>query len=494
MKKYYFIAVFGILALGAKAQKFKKTPESKITPSEVEKHIRFLASDELMGRKTGHAGNNSAARYIAEEFRSFGLDMVSSSSFYQLVPFITSNQPNEGSITGGETVLEINDDFLLMNGGGIALENVEKAHIGYGWASEDGSYNDYNNVDVKGKIVVAQIGTPDTNGFREMMAASERKMELAKEHGALALIEIFTIPAPWSVLQKNFGSGTISLEKKDNSGFTRILINQATSKKIGKEVVEFISLKVGEIVNLSTPSNNVIGIVEGSDPVLKSEYVLLTAHFDHVGFHEEHKEGEDYIFNGARDNAIGVSALLSAAKALSAQPAKRSVLFIAYTGEEIGLKGSGYYAENPLLPLKNCIFNLNIDGAGYNDKTLVSGIGIKRTGAEAEITRAVEAVGLKLLDDPTPEAGLFDRSDNVQMAAMGIPAPSFSPGFTSFDEEISKYYHKEADEADNLDFVYLAKFSKSYSHAARLISNMKVAPKWIAGDKYEARGKALYKN
>ncbi|MGK0139472.1 MAG: hypothetical protein ACI9DJ_002931 [Algoriphagus sp.] len=494
MTKYYFIAIFGILAYGVKAQKFKKTPESKIMPSEVEKHIRFLASDELMGRKTGHAGNNTAARYIAEEFRSFGLEMVSSSSFYQAVSFMTTNQPTEGSISGGDVVLKINDDFLLMNGGGINIENVEKAHIGYAWASEDGTYNDYKDVDVRGKIVVAQIGTPDAKGFREMMAASERKMELAKKYGALALIEVFTIPAPWNALQKNFGNGTISIEKKGKTNFTRILINQTTAKIIGKEVVKRISLKVEELVNLSTPSNNVIGMIEGSDPNLKSEYVLLSAHFDHVGFHEEHEEGEDYIFNGARDNAIGVSALLSAAKALSTLPAKRSVLFIAYTGEEIGLKGSGYYAENPMLPLNKCIFNLNIDGAGYNDKTLVSGIGIKRTGAEVEITRAVEAVGLKLIDDPTPELGLFDRSDNVQMAAKGIPAPSFSPGFTSFDEEISKYYHKEADEADNLDFVYLAKFAKSYAFAARLISNMKTVPKWISGDKYEALGEALYKN
>ena len=234
--------------------------------------------------------------------------------------------------------------------------------------------------------------------------------------------------------------------------------------------------------------------VEGSDPSLKNEYVLLTAHFDHVGFHKNHEEGEDYIFNGARDNAIGVSALLTAAKALSVQPAKRSVLFIAYTGEEIGLKGSGYYAENPLMALKSCILNLNIDGAGYNDKTKISGIGIKRTGVEAEITKAVEAVGLTLIDDPTPELGLFDRSDNVRMAAKGIPAPSFSPGFTSFDEEISKYYHKEADEADNLDFVYLTKFAKSYAHATRLISNMKAAPKWVKGDKYEAVSKTLYGN
>ncbi|WP_341227296.1 M20/M25/M40 family metallo-hydrolase [uncultured Arcticibacterium sp.] len=494
MKKYS-ILFFSLLSIGGlQAQKFKKVPESKLQSSEVEKHIRFLASDELMGRETGHAGNNAAARYIAEEFRSYGLSDVNAGSFYQQVPFEFSYQPENALITAGENTLKIGEDFLLMNGGGVHQKNVEKVHLPYGWVSEDGAYDDFEGIDVKGKVLVVSLGMPDAKGFREMLGVSKRKEEIAKEKGALALIEIFSAPIPWGALVNNFGDGSISLKEKDATDFTRILVSSETAKKISKGLVDELDIDINIMSKKSAESQNVIGMVQGSDPVLSKEFVVLTAHFDHVGINENAEEGEDYIFNGARDNAIGVAGLLSAAKSLAAKPGKRSVLFIAYTGEEIGLRGSGYYAENPLIPLKQCVFNLNIDGAGYNDKTKVTGLGIARTGAEAEITKAVEAVGLTLIDDPTPELGLFDRSDNVRLAAKGIPAPSFSPGFTSFDDEIAKYYHKEADEAESLDFEYCTQFCKSYAFAARLIANKKDTPVWVSGDKYEPAAKELYKD
>jgi hypothetical protein len=489
------ILAFWVMGIfGVQAQKFKKLPEANLEVSSVEKHIRFLASDELMGRKTGHAGNNSAARYIAEEFRSYGLTSVNNGSYFQEIPFVNNFQPAGSKIEGGAEVLKVNEDYLVMNGSGIHLKDVEKVHIGYAWISKDGSYDDYKDVDVRGKIVVAQIGTPESSGFLEMFGASKRKEEIAKERGALALIEIFTSPAPWAALVRNFGDGSISLKDSKSTDLPRFLMSAKAGKLIGKEVIGKISVDSDALKQEMAYSNNVVGFVEGTDPNLRDEYVVMTAHFDHIGFRENHEEGEDYIFNGARDNAIGVAGLLSAAKSIGANPAKRSMLFIAYTGEEIGLRGSNYYARNPLLPLNKCIFNLNIDGAGYNDKTKISGIGIARTGAETEITKAVQAVGLILIDEPSLEQGLFDRSDNLSLASKGIPAPSFSPGFTAFDEEIMKYYHKEADEADNLDFAYCTKFSQSYAYAGRLIANMKLAPKWIVGDKYEAASKELYGN
>jgi hypothetical protein len=488
------LILFVFCSLSTQAQKFKKMPEAKLEVSTVEKHIRFLASDELMGRKTGHAGNNSAARYIAEEFRSYGLNPVNGDSYFQSIPFELSYQPKGAKIVGGKEVLNVNEDFLLMNGEGINLTDVAKVHIGYGWISDDGSHNDYKGIDVKGKVVVVQVGTPETQGFRQMMAASVRKEQFAIEHGALAIIEIFTAPIPWSVLTKNFGNGSLNIKDGNASSIPRFLMTVNTAKKIGKEVVDEITITCDALLKEPVFSNNVIGFVEGIDVNLKTEYVLLSAHYDHLGFHEEDSEFEDKIFNGARDNAIGVAGLLSAAQSIAAKPAKRSMLFIAFTGEEIGLRGSNYYAENPLMALNKCIFNLNIDGAGYNDKTKISGIGITRTGAHLEISKAVKAVGLTLIDDPTPELELFDRSDNLRFAAKGIPAPSFSPGFTSFDGEIAKYYHKEADEAESLDFPYCTKFCQSYAYAARLIANKAIAPKWIKGDKYEMKSKELYGN
>jgi Zn-dependent M28 family amino/carboxypeptidase len=184
--------------------------------------------------------------------------------------------------------------------------------------------------------------------------------------------------------------------------------------------------------------------------------------------------------------------MLTAAKTLSLKPAKRSVLFIGYTAEEVGLLGSRYYSEHPLVPLNQCVFNLNSDGAGYSDKTLVSVIGLDRTNCKAEIEAGCNAFGLSVFGDPAPEQGLFDRSDNVSLAAKGIPAPDFSPGFKSFDGEIAKYYHQATDNPESIDFDYLLKFCQSFAYSARLIANKSVRPYWTAGDKYEPAAKALY--
>jgi len=247
---------------------------------------------------------------------------------------------------------------------------------------------------------------------------------------------------------------------------------------------------------MAAPSMNVAGVIEGTDPKLKEEYIILSAHFDHVGVGKQggpNYPATDSIFNGARDNAFGTVGLLTAAKALSQQHPKRSVLVLALTGEEVGLLGSRYYAENPLIPLKQTIFDLNIDGAGYNDTTIVSVIGLERTGAKAEIEAGAKAFGLGVFAEPAPEQGLFDRSDNVSFAAKGVPAPTFSPGFKSFDEAIGKYYHQAIDNPESIDFGYLTRFCQAFAHTARLIADRPTRPMWSAGDKYEAAAKELYK-
>ena len=145
-----------------------------------------------------------------------------------------------------------------------------------------------------------------------------------------------------------------------------------------------------------------------------------------------------------------------------------------------------------MVPLKQTIFNLNTDGAGYNDTTIVSVIGLERTGAKAEIEAGAKAAGLGVFGEPAPEQGLFDRSDNVSFAAKGIPAPTFSPGFKTFDEAIGKYYHQAIDNPESLDFGYVHKFCQAYAHTARLIADRPTRPQWSVGDKYEAAGKTLY--
>lgn len=240
-------------------------------------------------------------------------------------------------------------------------------------------------------------------------------------------------------------------------------------------------------------SKNVIGVVEGSNPDLRNEYVLLAAHYDHVGVGPATAEG-DSIYNGARDNAVGVATVMAAGKYFADHPPKRSVIFALWTAEELGLVGSRYFAENPPVPLDQIIYNLNIDGAGYNDTTLVTVVGLERTEAESIFRSSTREFGLDVNPSPVPELGLFNRSDNVHFARRGIPAPTFSLGFTAFDEEIQYYYHQPTDESGSLNFDYVTRYSRAYILSAERIANADEAPFWVPGDEFEDEGIQLYRS
>lgn len=241
----------------------------------------------------------------------------------------------------------------------------------------------------------------------------------------------------------------------------------------------------------SVASQNVIGMVGGTDPDLKDEYILLSAHYDHLGVGPATADG-DSIYNGARDNAIGVATIMAAGKYFANHPPKRSIIIAAWTAEELGLIGSRWFAEHPAVPLDQIVFNLNIDGAGYNDTTKVTVVGLERTTAEPMLESASEAFGLKAIPSPVPELNLFNRSDNVHFARNGIPAPTFSPGFTAFDEDIQRYYHQATDESETINFEYVTNYVRAYILSAQKIANAEKAPFWVPGDEYEAVGKRLF--
>jgi hypothetical protein len=493
MKNLFFLFVL-FSVTDVFSQKLSKLPESKIPAIETETHLRFLASDELMGRKTGEQGNLVASRYITEQFRLLGLkSAVTDGSYLQPVPFTVSKPVTEGSVVAGGEMLKIMEDFAVVGGKAADMHDVPVVFANYGWADDKG-YDDYKDLDVKGKIVVIQLGTPDTKKPFEAIQASDKKAKLAAQKGAVAVVEIFTAQIPWKNLMRFFGSESLKLagEKTENveNGVPHLWINAAKGGLFSKEKLKTLTMHTGEKKESSVLSYNVAGIIEGTDPVLKNEYIVLSAHFDHIGINHTNKV--DSISNGARDNAFGVTAVLFAAKALSQVHPKRSVLIMGYTGEEIGLLGSKYYVDHPLLPLKQCVFNLDCDGAGYDDTTILTTIGLSRTDAKAELEAAAKAFGLKMTDDPVPEQNLFDRSDNANFAAKGIPALDFAPGFKSFGPEIMKYYHQTVDNPETVDFAYFYKYCQSYAYAARLIANRATAPKWVAGDKYEKAWKELF--
>lgn len=487
-----FIFIFSAV-FSAFSQKISKLPEYKLSQAEVEAHLRFLASDEMLGRRTGEITNNVAARYIAEQFRLSGVKTVSGQTDYlQKVPLEFSKGAKTGEIYAGKDTLKLGKDFMMLGGKAAKLQNIPVVFVGYGWIDE--SQNDYKDVDVKGKIVVCQFGVPNNDKPFENMTGSTKKAKFAAENGALALVQVYNLNFPFASIVRNFGGERLMAASGFNADIPHLWVNSSYIKQFSKEMLPSLSLNVGEVVKKPAPAYNVVGVIEGTDPKLKNEYVVLSAHFDHIGAGKNYGKvtESDTIFNGTRDNAIGTTALLTAAKAFSAQKPKRSILLIGYTGEELGMLGSRYYAENPLVPLKQCVFNLNSDGAGYNDSTKVTIIGLNRTDAEGEIVTASKAFGIEAINDPVPEQNLFDRSDNVSLAVKGIPAPNMSPGLTAFDAEIGKYYHQAADNPENVSMGYLTKFCKVYIYSARLIANKATAPKWKSGDKYEKVGQELY--
>ena len=265
--------------------------------------------------------------------------------------------------------------------------------------------------------------------------------------------------------------------------------NNVTPKVIGRPVLT--------PANNSKPilANNVMGMVEGTDETLKKQFIVLSAHYDHLGVAPVPKSvngKKDSIYNGARDNAIGVTAVMNAARYFAKHPARRSILFILFTAEEMGLVGSRYFAEHPVLPLNKIVYNLNCDNGGYNDTTIITVIGLGRTSADDDIKKACLDYGVEAIADPVPELNLFDRSDNVNLAAKGIPAPTFGMGVTSFDSVIRKYYHQVTDEVSSFDLKYALTYIKAYILAAKNIADNPAQPAWIKDDKYEAAWKRLY--
>ena len=454
----------------------------EVSRQEIELHIRFLASDELLGRETGTPEIDIAAAYIAAYYKSLGVKTLPGmDSYFQTVPFYEVELPKEGSITIGGKMLDFSNDFATsfakeveLNGSGVYVENT------------------LSGKDVAGKIVIQDaIGNGMT--YQQALSTDYRDSILttAKDAGAGAVLFLWNEPQlPWSRLQGWMHRKTLNPGKPEDPILPFFYVNREALTDINNFDGEVTVSYSGREINIVN-SYNVVGYIEGSDEKLKENYLLLGAHYDHVGG-EFTTDGEDKIYNGARDNAVGTAAIMMAADYLSRNTPTNSVIFAAWTAEEKGLLGSKYFVENSPIALDKIFFNLNIDNAGYNDTSKVTVIGLDRTLDQDELTSAASEFGLEAVTDPAPEQNLFDRSDNVNFARVGIPSPTFSLGFTAFDQEIFKYYHNVADEADNLDFAYVTRYTRAFVRAVQKIASGETKTFWKAGDKYEDAGKALY--
>lgn len=462
--------------------------QQTVSKDNIKGTIGFLADDLLKGRETGTPELKIAASYLANTLKSYGVKPnPETGTYYQAVKMERTLPPSGISVKiNGETL----SDIAAVRSQTFKYSG-ETVFLGHGLEA------DYAGKDVKGKTVLLLAGSPEANDARAAFGLGEKKLALAQENGAVAIIELLKAQDQmWGFIEHNFNTTRVGLAGGDSREEFPYLWVKDSQGALGDKMSQG-TLKGEFSMDSHAPekfdSYNVVGWIEGSDAKLKDEFIIYSGHYDHVGIGTPDAKG-DTIYNGARDNAVGVTTVLSMAKNLALYPTKRSGLFILFTGEEKGLLGSNYYVKNPVLPLEKMVYCFNSDNAGYNDTSLATIIGLPRTTAADHIKNACKEFGLTAVDDPAPEQGLFDRSDNVHFAAAGIPAPTFSLGFTAFNGTVTEYYHRPGDEADSLDYEYLEKFFKAYVLAGRLIGNDPVTPVWTAGDKYEEASKQLYKN
>lgn len=485
--RYLTLIVVTCLTVTTYAQKkITKSITDFITEREIDSHIRFLAADEMRGRATGSPELDIAANYIMTQFMAAGVKPAVGNSYFQPVSLRRQSPPStvefELSVKGTAGKFT----GIVLEGPSIALAKPV-VFAGYGTTRE------LDKLNVKGKIVVCLFGTEGSSGLGEgLFTLAPLKRRSIAERGGVALVEIMPSQGvPWAGLQNRFAGKRIVLEQEEeiphllmqNLETEPVQMLQQTSEGSG-------TLTIAREVPAVLSGRNVVGVIPGADPVLRNEYIAVTAHYDHVGV-DKHA-GQDSIFNGARDNAIGTTVLIETAKYFAQNPVKRSILLIALTAEEEGLLGSRWYAEHPVIPLKQTVFDLNCDGAGYNDKTIATVIDFNRTTADVLLRKACDLAGLELKGDPAPEQGLFDRSDNANFARKGVPSVNMSPGVKAFDQDLMKFYHQPADEVETLDMTYLAKFYRAMLFSVQALADTETAPAWKSGDKYEAAGKALY--
>jgi hypothetical protein len=484
------LVIFLCVGWNVSAQKkiIKKIEES-VTAREIGAHLSFLAADEMRGRDTGSPEIDIAANYLASQLKIYGATPVQNdTSYFQQVLLNKLRPPTSALLVVGSDSFKLKQDILYLSGRSAVL-NGDVIFVGYGTDA------DFERVDVKGKIVVAYAGSNDsTNAAQALFSDSPAKGQIAAKHGASAFIEIMSLPGlSWQSLTSFLSVDRMMTEKENPNLLPHLFIRKTDGSGMAalveaKKAKGVLKLEVP--VPARVPAKNVAGVIEGNDPSLKNEWIIISAHYDHVGVKKN--QTPDSIYNGARDNGIGTVALLQAAKFLNDNRPKRSVLILALTGEEKGLLGSEWYANHPLVPLKRTVLDYNCDGAGYNDKSIITLIDLNRTSVDELIKKAAEAFGLNLKGDPAPGQNLYERSDNVKFAVKGIPSVNIAPGVKAFDQELMKYYHQPADEVSTLDMKYVEKFNRSFVYAAYLIANATERPMWKPGDKFEAAGKKLY--
>ncbi len=464
------LLLFFALSASAWAAPNDQAALQSITPDVLLNHIKVLASDEFEGRAPGSKGEELSVKYISDQFKQVGLAPGNPDGTYlQNVPLagITTTPTASFSVKGQTMALKYPDDYVASSArlqSDIKVDNSEMIFVGYGVVAPEYGWDDYKDVDVRGKTIVMLINDPaipdpnDPSKLDEKMFKGKAmtyygrwmyKYEIAAQKGAAAAVIIHeTEPAayPYSVVKTSWSKENFELDNPDkNAGSVavRSWITLDVAKKLlsdsGQNFDELkkaairkdfrpVKLNATATFNLkqdvrSFTSHNVVGKLEGSDPVLKNEWVIFSAHWDHLGKHSELKG--DQIFNGAVDNASGVAGVLALAGAYrKLEPApKRSLLFMSTTAEEAGLLGANYYALHPLYPLAKTLADINIDSMNVWGKTRdVEDTSFGMSSLDDLLAKYAQGQGRTTIPNPRAEKGSIYRADNFEFAKVGVPA------------------------------------------------------------------------
>jgi hypothetical protein len=522
-----FIAPISLLlAVAAPLQAATPTAADSASAQRVRADVEFLASDSLEGRDTGSRGYLIAADYVASQFRAIGLEPAGEKGgWFQQVPFRRASfetPPRMTLTVGGKTVaLEQGKDAGVRPSVTAKTRNLTAGFVfvGYGLKDPRHGFDDYRGLNLKGKIAVALAGTPKGLPSEIEAHLNASKDRMAAEAGAVGFVEIGDGGRPNSLrrynrplidwVDTNGRAGStpagivlqLGLSKEIAErlfeGAPRSLASvQSDAKRDGKAGPRGFALRPTLSVQAESKwedftSPEVIALLKGSDPTLAAEHVVLMGHLDHLGVKPDAKPGEDAIYNGALDNAAGVATMLEAARLFATQPVrpKRSILFIANTGEERGLLGADYYAGHPTVPASSIVGLVDLDmPLLLYPFTDVTAFGADHSTIGAVVAEAGRSMGVSVSPDPMPEEAIFTRSDHYQFVRRGVPAVLLMTGHANGGKDIwnswlNKIYHSPQDDlTQKIDWDAGARYALLNYRISRAMADAPARPMWLQGD------------
>ena len=515
------------------------TTDPVFTPAAMRAHVEFLADDLLKGRDTGSEGHEIAARYVASQFDGLGLKPAGDAdgqgrSWLQRITFQkTERTQTPATLTvsgpaGDQRFTHAGDVLIGMNAAEPRLDvRAPLVFVGYGLENQRLGLNDYAGLDVEGKIVVTLRGYPKGLPSEEGAHLSATKAMVAEKHGAIGMLSIGTLQSmkarPWARMVQFAAEPDFTWVSPEGKPFDQApgiragaalndpaaqavfagapqsiaAIRKLADRKGGKPKGFALKTSVriqSDSASQRVTSPNVVAILPGSDPVLKDDYVVLSAHLDHIGVSPD-KPGEpadkDRINNGALDNGAGIATMLEVARAMAMAPDKprRSIIFLASTGEEKGLLGADYFARHPSVPIRQIVGNVDLDmPLLLYPFTDVIAFGADHSTLGPIVAQAVKPMGVSLSPDPMPQESIFVRSDHYMFVKQGVPAVFLATGFANGGEKAwgdflsGAYHHPGDDMTQNIDWHAGARFAQANYRITRAMADADTPPRWFKND------------